>query len=271
MKIPPRSKYFEVVYWPDGWFPSFPQTEPSSTSTTPTNTPTSQSPPPPFSPYMGQTHSVNYTNQIVPQIIVIPPTRPPSPIPHQDYNGPYSAPLSSSPPASQPEQISNKTSREKKRGDKLFQPGVGQKAHVPCAHCTNNPEGCCVPTNGYVKLYNSLKCAKCIKQKLKCCFNINNPGIDYSPDVLEAIRAKEEKKLASRAKAMETNRKKQEMALAGPSGSQTTIPSGAGTSPDPPVSSSYTKSFTAVNHRPAPQAQPPKKKRRARKSKAVDS
>ncbi|KAI0888379.1 uncharacterized protein GGS22DRAFT_185756 [Annulohypoxylon maeteangense] len=208
MSFPPGSKYFEVVLWPD-----------ESDSTTPETTS------PPIHPPMLQPDDMTVPRNSNKVIIEGNaklrssatrnrlPKPLPADIPHE-HGKPHDDSTSRRQPIPKPTKpISTKSSKEKMKGQALFEDGVGQKAHVPCAHCIKNPDGCRVATSDHVKSYNTLKCAKCISQKLKCSFNIDNPGIDYPSDVLAEIRGKEKNKLAGREKALGTHCKKQESSL----------------------------------------------------------
>ncbi|KAI0898993.1 hypothetical protein F4806DRAFT_506836 [Annulohypoxylon nitens] len=157
--------------------------------------------------------------------------------------------------------LSNKTLKERARGAALLKDGVGEKARVPCAHCLKNPDGCRVPSSSHVKEYNSLKCAKCISQKLSCSFNIDNPGIEYPREVLSGIKKNEMNKRAAREKAKKTNYTKHEARLgehekSNTSSSSTSASASSSSSPPllPPLPSPHT-----LPSAPAapPQAPPP--------------
>ncbi|KAI1458801.1 hypothetical protein F4805DRAFT_456512 [Annulohypoxylon moriforme] len=223
MCTPPRTAYFNVVYWPTKESDS---TTPESTSP-PTYPPTL--PGPPNNPKVLSNAAPSLHGRNVLKIraanLLNRLPKPPSGCLLKEHNKPCdNLTLHSQSTSKVLKRISKKTSKERARGEALLKDGIGQKAHVPCAHCVKNPDGCRVPTSDHVKGYNSLKCAKCISQKLKCCFNIDNPGIDYPPEILAEIRQNEKTKLAARTKAMATKTIKQEVRLGERPKSETPTP-----------------------------------------------
>ncbi|KAI0382211.1 hypothetical protein F5Y04DRAFT_288006 [Hypomontagnella monticulosa] len=82
------------------------------------------------------------------------------------------------------------------RADQLNNGNAGRKADKPCERCSLNPDQCRVPID--VLVFGSFKCSLCILTKSNCSFGINNPGIEYTKEMMEIMRAELARKAANR-------------------------------------------------------------------------
>ncbi|KAI1099205.1 hypothetical protein F4804DRAFT_349565 [Jackrogersella minutella] len=100
-----------------------------------------------------------------------------------------------------PKRLTHDTELAYIKAHRLDNENVGRVADVPCKHCAKDPEKCRIPIDPVE--FNTFRCGRCIRLKIKCDFNVFNPGFQYPPEMMEREvereLEKENKKLAKMA------------------------------------------------------------------------
>ncbi|KAI1341070.1 hypothetical protein F5Y15DRAFT_414192 [Xylariaceae sp. FL0016] len=97
----------------------------------------------------------------------------------------------------------SKTTHERAKGQGL-NGEKGVPANQPCARCSGRQRECRVAKDP--REFNSFKCGNCISGKNSCSFNYENPGHDYSLELMSAMQEGCRRKKTGREQARQTLR-----------------------------------------------------------------
>ncbi|KAI1323889.1 hypothetical protein F5Y16DRAFT_424542 [Xylariaceae sp. FL0255] len=100
------------------------------------------------------------------------------------------------------------TAKERAKGDLLSDDDIGTPATQKCTRCAKSGKDCRVAWDPYT--FDSFNCNCCIRNKQKCSFSCDNPGIDYDNGMKRHCHSREEKKRRGRESADATLREKKE-------------------------------------------------------------